>query len=90
MSKRVRWKAKQLRLALAAELGRDVTQEEVSNSTGIAVSTLSAIENNRAKGVEFETLVKLANFYRVKEVGDLLVFEDQIRASRSSQALQPA
>lgn len=74
----VQWKAKNLRLELAAKLGRDVTQDEVSRSTGLAISRISAIENNKTRGVEFDTLVKLARFYHVRSVADLIEFENGI------------
>lgn len=72
---RVRWKAKQLRLQMAARLGRDVTQEEVSQATGITVSRISDIENNKTHGVQFDTLARLAKFYGLRDVGELLEFE---------------
>lgn len=70
----VRWRAKQLRLDRAARLGRDVTLDEVSKSTGIAISTLSNIENNRVARADFGTLTRLAKFYEVQNVGELLEF----------------
>ena len=72
----VLWKAKQLRLQQAAKLGRDVTQEEVSQATGLAVSRISAIENNKTKGVEFDTLIRLAQFYQLHSVADLIEFRN--------------
>ncbi len=72
---RVRWRAKQLRLEKAARLGRDVTQEEVSQATGITVSRISDIENNKTQGVQFETLARLAQFYGLRSVAGLLEFE---------------
>jgi DNA-binding Xre family transcriptional regulator len=71
----IRWKAKQLRLQRAARLGRDVTQDEVSQATGITVSRLSDIENNKTQGVQFDTLARLARFYELRSVADLLDFE---------------
>jgi putative transcriptional regulator len=71
VAKLVRWRAKQLRLEMAARLGRDVSQEEIFQATGIAVSTISKIENNVGRGVEFETLQKLCDFYGVS-VGEIL------------------
>ena len=81
MAKRVRWKVKQRRLELAAKLGRDVTLQEVSNATGITVSRLSTIENNKSKGVEFGTLERLAEFYQLTNIADLLAIEDITRAT---------
>jgi transcriptional regulator with XRE-family HTH domain len=72
LAMRVQWRAKQLRLLMAARLGRDVTQDEVSKATGISVSRISVIENGKARGVEFDTLEKLARFYGVSDVGELL------------------
>ncbi|NJM06014.1 helix-turn-helix transcriptional regulator [Candidatus Gracilibacteria bacterium] len=73
----VRWKAKQLRLNRAAKLGRDVTQDEVAKATGLAISRLSDIENNKAEGVRFDTLTRLAKFYGVKQIGELLEFAEE-------------
>ena len=75
--KKVITRAKQLRLDMAARLGREVTLKEVYESTGIAISTLSRIENNQAKGIEFATLARLAEFYSVNDAGVLLaILED--------------
>lgn len=71
----VRWRAKQQRLHMAARLGRDVTQDEVSQATGITVSRISDIENNKTNGVQFETLVRLAKFYGLRSIGELLEFD---------------
>ena len=81
MAKKVIWGAKQLRLNLSAELGRDVTLEEVSQQTGIEIGTLSRIENNKGRGVKFATLEKLAEFYRLDNTAALLVIEDKRRAA---------
>lgn len=86
MGKNVRWRVKQLRRETAARLGRDVKLEEVSQQTGIGIATLSNIENNKTKGVEFATLSKLAEFYGVTSPDDLLVFEDAKRAPRGVPA----
>ncbi|HEU4328124.1 MAG TPA: helix-turn-helix transcriptional regulator [Roseiflexaceae bacterium] len=77
MAKAVRSRVKQLRLNLAARLGREVTLKEVYTATGIAVSTLSRIENNQIQGIEFATLVKLADFYGVNDIGELIGFEEE-------------
>lgn len=70
----IRWKARQLRLRRAADLGRVLTMEEVSQATGIGMTTLNNIENNKVRGVEFNTLERLATFYGVGSVCDLLDF----------------
>lgn len=79
MSKQIVSKVKQLRLESAAKRGREVTLKEVYEATGIAVSTLSRLENNQVKGVEYATLAKLAEFYGVGSVADLLALEDARR-----------
>lgn len=84
--KRVVSRAKQLRLDMAARLGREVTLKEVFDTTGIAISTLSRIENNQAKGIEFATMAKLAEFYGIASTGDLLSLEDARRTLRMALA----
>jgi DNA-binding Xre family transcriptional regulator len=86
MARVVKSRLKQLRLDKAAQLGRDVPLKEVYDATGIAISTLSRIETNQAKGVEFATLVKLADFYGVSDVGELLSLEEIRRALRLAAA----
>ena len=76
MARSIRSKVKQLRLNRAARLGREVTLKEVYEATGIAMSTLSKIENNQIQGIEFNTLVKLANFYEVHDINELIALED--------------
>jgi DNA-binding Xre family transcriptional regulator len=80
MAKKITPRVKQLRLDLAAKRGREVTLKEVYEATGIAISTLSRIENNQVKSVEFATLAKLAEFYGAGEIADLLTLEDARRA----------
>ncbi len=80
MDLNVRWRVKQLRLERAAKLGRDVTLEEVSHNTGIALSTLSNIENNRVVRVDFTTLTRLAKFYEVTSICDVLELTTEKRA----------
>jgi DNA-binding Xre family transcriptional regulator len=86
MAKRVTPRIKQLRLDRAAHLGRTISIREVSRETGIAVSTLRRIEGNEAEGVDFSTLSKLAEFYEVSNIGDLLSIEDVWRTLRLASA----
>jgi DNA-binding Xre family transcriptional regulator len=86
MAKRVLSKIRQLRLDMAARLGRAVTLAEVSTTTGIAISTLSRLENGQVKGIEFATLVKLAEFYGAQSTNDLISLEDARRALRLALA----
>ena len=79
MAMKVRWNVKQLRLKMAAELGRDVDLTEVAEKTGIDVGALSRIENNRHRGVRFETLEKLAEFYQVESIAPLLTLSEDKR-----------
>lgn len=72
MAMYVRWKAKQLRLQRSARLGREVQQAEVAQEVGMSVAALSNIENNKMKGVTFDTLARLAEFYGVTKIDDLL------------------
>jgi DNA-binding Xre family transcriptional regulator len=76
MAKKITTRAKQLRLDLAAKRGHEVTLREVYEATGIAISTLSRIENNQVSTVEFTTLAKLAEFYGVNNIADLLALEE--------------
>ena len=86
MPRVVRTKLRQLRLDRAARLGHEVTMKEVCDATGIALSTLSRIENNVVQSMEFGTLVKLADFYEVKDIGELLSLEEIRRALRAALA----
>ncbi len=76
MAKRVTFRFRQLRREMSARQQHDVTLKEVSDTTGIAISTLSRLESGNAKGVELETLAKLASFYGVDSGADLLSVED--------------
>jgi transcriptional regulator with XRE-family HTH domain len=86
MARAVRIRLRQLRLNLAAVRGREVTMKEVCEATGIALSTLSRIENNQVQSVEFATLIKLADFYGVNEIGELLSIDELRRALRTALA----
>ena len=67
-------KARQLRMNMAAKLGRPVTIEEVAEATGIARPTLSRIELNQTERIDFETIRKLCEFYGVG-AGELIVVQ---------------
>ena len=86
MPREVRTKLRQLRLNKAAHLGREVTLQEVHKATGIAVSTLSDLEQGRVKGIKFDTIVRLAEFYAVDNIGDMLSLEEIRRALRVALA----
>jgi transcriptional regulator with XRE-family HTH domain len=86
MPRAIKTKLRQLRLDRAARLGREVTMKEVCSATGIALSTLSRIENNVVQSMEFGTLVKLADFYEVGDIGELLSLEEIRRALRAALA----
>lgn len=83
----IRWRAKQLRLQHAAKLGRDVQQGEVAQAIGMSITALSNIENNKMKGVEFSTLERLAQFYGVDSVCDLLEFSEEPRVEKPAPGL---
>jgi len=55
----------QIRLRLSNQLGRLVTLKEVEAATGVSFTQLSRIENGLTERVEFNTLVKLCEFYKV-------------------------
>ena len=80
---RVVSKARQLRLQRSANLGRQVTLEEVAEQTSITVAALSRIENNKNERIDFETIQKLCTFYGVP-VGDLLMIEEEQPANKYS------
>lgn len=84
--KQIVTRARQLRYEMAARLGRAVTLKEVSQATGVAVSTLSRLESGQAQGIEFATLAKLAAFYGVSSTNDVLSLEDARRALRLALA----
>ena len=86
MKKKVAFRFRQLRRELSAREQRDVTLKDVSEATGIAISTLSRLESGSAKGVELETLAKLAAYYGVDSGADLLSIEEAWRALRPALA----
>lgn len=86
MVKKVAFRFRQLRREMSAREQRDITLKDVSEATGIAISTLSRLESGNAKGVEFDTLAKLATFYGTRSGDDLLSVEDARRALRPALA----
>jgi DNA-binding Xre family transcriptional regulator len=64
-------KARQLRLAYQMKVGREVPLQEVSEATGIHRNVLSRIEANQTSRIDFDTLLKLCQFYGVT-IGELL------------------
>jgi len=70
--------SKQIRSNLAylrAVHGR-VPQRAISEATGIGQKTLSALETGVSKGIEFNTLLKLCEFFKCTP-GELFVIEDE-------------
>jgi putative transcriptional regulator len=53
-----------------------LSQKAVSEATGLGQKTLSALETSASKGIEFNTLLKLCEFFHCKP-GDLLLLEDE-------------
>lgn len=86
MAKKVTFRFRQLRREMSAREQHDVTLKDVSEATGIAISTLSRLESGSAKGIELETLAKLAAYYRAASGADLLSIEDARRALRFAPA----
>jgi DNA-binding Xre family transcriptional regulator len=86
----VRWKAKELRHKRSIKIGRDVTLEEVSQSTGIGMTTLSNLENNKVEGTDFSTVERLAAFYEVENLCDLLELSAEPRQGKRAPGLPGA
>ena len=83
-------KALQARLNYQARIGRKVSLQDVSESTGITKAALSRIERGETERVDFDILSKLCVFYGVG-VGDLLELDPNGRlAPNLSAAVQPA
>lgn len=53
-----------------------LSQKAVSEATGIGQKTLSALETAASKGIEFNTLIKLCEFFHCSP-GDLLLLEEE-------------
>jgi DNA-binding Xre family transcriptional regulator len=79
MSKYVRANLKYLRLVRGT-----LSQREVSLATGIGQKTLSALETGSTKGIEFNTLAKLCDFFHCTP-SDILTVEDEPDAIAPSQ-----
>ena len=86
MGKQVAFRFRQLRREMSAREHRDITLKDVSEATGIAISTLSRLESGNAKGIELETLTKLATYYKANSGADLLSVEDVRRTLRPALA----
>jgi putative transcriptional regulator len=69
-------RARQARLNHQQKAGRPVTMQEVAEATGIARATINLIELNQTKGIDFDTLLKLCEFYGV-QVGELLEYSEK-------------
>jgi DNA-binding Xre family transcriptional regulator len=67
-------KALQLRLEKGRTENRVVSQEEVAEAIDITRTTLRRIERGDTKGIDFETLAKLCNYYGVG-VGAILEYD---------------
>lgn len=63
----------QVILLKQAALGRRITDVEISETTGIARSTLSRLRSDDGKGIRFDVLDGLCKFFDC-QVGDILVY----------------
>lgn len=86
MAKKLVPRFRQARLDAAARKGRTITLSEVQRETGVSISTLRRLEGGSAAGIEFETLRKLAEFYGLSDLSDLLGLEDGWAALRAAVA----
>ena len=83
-------RARQARLNHQQQAGRPVTMQEVADATGIARATINQIELNQTKGIDFDTLLKLCQFYGI-QVGELLeVSEKDYTPDPAEEDLVPA
>ncbi len=48
-----------------------VTAKELAEKTGLGTNTISRLRNNKAKGIDFNTLEKLCNFFKCS-VSDII------------------
>lgn len=67
-------KARRLRLNYQAEKGVPVQIKDVAAATGITEAALSRIERGKTERIDFDTLMKLCQFYGVG-VGDILEYD---------------
>lgn len=69
---------KQLKTNLAyLRFLRRMSQKAVSDATGIGQKTLSALETGASKGIEFNTMLRLCEFFRCTP-SELFVIEDEL------------
>lgn len=71
-------KARQIRLSYQAKVGRPVTMEEVAEAAGITRTALNRIELGKTERIDFDTLMKLCQYYGVG-VGDILEYDPNKR-----------
>lgn len=79
-------KALQLRLEKGRKENRVVSQEEVAEAIAVTRTTLRRIERGDTKGIDFDTLAKLCNYYGVS-VGDILEYDPNNKKAFGQQAL---
>lgn len=86
---RIITKALQLRLEKGRKENRVVSQEEVAEAIDVTRTTLRRIERGDTKGIDFDTLAKLCNYYGA-EVGAILEYDpNSRRAFTQEAAFQP-
>lgn len=56
----------------SAEWGRDVTYDDICNTTGLSRGTIARMKSD-GKGIRFDVLNKLCEFFQC-QVGDILVY----------------
>lgn len=81
-------KARQLRLRKQLEESRPIPLQEVANATGIERAALNRIELGKTTRIDFDTLMRLCDYYGVG-VGDILEYDPNGRLAPNLPATVP-
>ena len=82
-------RARRVRLAYAATLGRSVPLSEVAEKAGVDRMSLTRLERGETERFDGEMLAKLCAFYGV-EVGDLLEYDPNMQKTDYAVTNSPA
>lgn len=87
--KRLRLKNRLAELIAAHErtTRRKWTYDDISKATGISTSTLSAYALNKVTRFDEATVVPLMEFLGIRDVGDLLVLEEEVIDDEQQKAV---
>lgn len=84
---RYRTRLRQLKLEKAMRMGKEITYQDVAEATGLSYQTVHRYATKVIPRPDYETVVKLANYFRVSVEDFMLASQEDIDEGQMAAAL---